>query len=234
MCNAVRPSGMEDAVRVGFACVRVVLPQRRRACNAEGRMRERSEKRGRATSEAEADREVANALTAAGEALRPRTGLRLSEPSKNESPQIGRSLKRAPEAVPALEIEADGCRVERRPVVESHAAAQEERPGATVRARLPARCEFGNDTSSTGGELDQAFEHLVYDPLGVVVDSQRRIEGDRIVVDAEDERAAARRGRMSRRTNGPRDRSSEHGGDEVKRTPAVRLAMHSSADRDPN
>src|SRR5207249_1469952 len=115
------------------------------------------------------DREVADALAAAVQTLLRGTGVGVSKRPENVRPQVRRCLKRASEAVPALEVEADGCRVERRTVVESHPVAQEERPGAAVRARRPTGRQLGDDSRSAGLELDQAFEHLVRDSLAVVV-----------------------------------------------------------------
>src|SRR5438067_1740368 len=136
MRRAVRAGGVERAVRVGLALVGVVLSECVRACNAEARIRERGEERCRRPSESEAKREVVHALAASVKAsVRGRhSRLGLLESPEDQLPVIVRSLEGAGEVVPTLEVEANGRRVERRPIMELHASAEEKGPAAAVLA----------------------------------------------------------------------------------------------------
>jgi hypothetical protein len=98
-------------------------------------------------------------------------------------------LRESGPVVPAVEVRADGVRVELVAVVERDAVLQRERVGETVFGLLPALGEQRGGVGRARLDADEALEDLARDAERLAVARERGVEPARVVRRAEDERA---------------------------------------------
>src|SRR6266540_3535336 len=145
----------------------------------------------------------------------------MREAAENRVPVVadGRVLQRRREAVPAAEVGADGCGVERGAVAELDALPELERPGQAVLALLPAQRELRSELRPSGLESDEAVEDLVGCAQRRPVRDERRVEQRSFAVRAEDDRLA--RLCTRKRDGGADERQRRHERGKRKIAPCV-------------
>ena len=176
MFGRVVARGGKDSLGVDLAFVGVVLLERLGARHGEARQGEGRNHRSGRLGEVESDHELLGGLAA----FVQRRCLAVAEPAEHGLPVVARRrvLEGAFEVVPALEVEANGIRVEGLTVVEGHVLFKIEHDARGVLGDLPVLCETRNYLGGPRSQCDEALEHLVDGPQRLAVGHQGAVQHD--------------------------------------------------------